>query len=58
VRRWKGSAAGPSQRVGEAEGSLILGAQGRAGAALTTTKRAGTARWLEFGKQDEKVERE
>ena len=44
VRRWKGSAAGPSQRSGEAGGSLIRGSPGRAGAASTTSGRAGTAR--------------
>ena len=44
VRRWKGSAAGPSQRPGEAGGSLIRGSPGRAGAASTTSGRAGTAR--------------
>jgi hypothetical protein len=33
-----------SQQAGEAGGSLILEAQGRVGAALTTTERAGTAR--------------
>jgi hypothetical protein len=41
-RRCKGSAAGLSQRPGEAEGSLTLEAQVRAGAALTTARRAGT----------------
>ena len=44
VRRWKGSTAGPSQRPGEAGGSLIRGSPGRAGAASTTSGRAGTAR--------------
>ena len=44
VWRWKGSTAGPSQRSGEAGGSLIRGSPGRAGAASTTSGRAGTAR--------------
>ena len=44
VRRWKGSAAEPSQRPGEAGGSLIRGSPGRAGAASATSGRAGTAR--------------
>lgn len=39
----------------EAEGSLILEAQGTAGAALTTTGRTGTARRSGSGKRDEKV---
>ena len=43
-RRCKDSASGLSQQSGEAEGSLILDAQGRVGAALTTAGRAGTAR--------------
>jgi hypothetical protein len=43
-RRCKGSAGGLSQQPGEAGGSLILGAQGRAGAAPTTARRAGTTR--------------
>jgi hypothetical protein len=36
-------------------GSLTLGTQGRAGAALITTERVGTARRLGSGKQDGKV---
>jgi hypothetical protein len=43
-RRWKGSAAGLSQQAGQAESSLIRETPGRAGAALTTRGRAGTAR--------------
>jgi hypothetical protein len=39
----------------EAEGSLSREAPGRAGAALTTTGRAGTARRCGSGKRDEKV---
>jgi hypothetical protein len=42
VRGWKNSSSGPSQRSPEAEGSPTLGAQGRVGAALTTTGRVGT----------------
>jgi hypothetical protein len=41
-RRCEGSAVGSSQRPGEAEGSLSLEAQAKAGAALTTARRAGT----------------
>jgi hypothetical protein len=41
-RRCKGSAVGSSQRPGEAEGSLILEAKARVGAALTKVRRAGT----------------
>jgi len=36
-------------------GSLTLGTQGRAGAALITTERVGTARRLGSGKQGGKV---
>jgi hypothetical protein len=39
----------------EAEGSLSRETPGRAGAALTTTGRAGTARRCGSGKRDEKV---
>jgi len=39
------------QQPGEAEGSLTSEARGRVGAALTTTRRAGTARRLGLGKQ-------
>src|SRR2546427_8630171 len=48
-------APGLSQQVGEAEGSLTLEAQSRAGAALTTTRQAGTARQPGLGKRDGKV---
>jgi hypothetical protein len=41
-----------SQQDAEAEGSSTLEAQGRAGAALTTTDRIGTARRSGSGKQD------
>jgi hypothetical protein len=51
----RGPASDLSQQAGEAEGSLTLGAQGRAGAALTTTRQAGTARQLGLGKRDGKV---
>ena len=44
-----------SQQAREAEGSLILEAQGRVGAALTTPGRASTSRWSGSGKQDGKV---
>jgi hypothetical protein len=44
-----------SQQDGEAEGSRLLEAQEAAGAALTTTGRAGTTRRLGSGKQDGKV---
>jgi hypothetical protein len=43
-RSCEGSAAESSQRPGEAEGSLSLEAQARAGAALTTARRTGTTR--------------
>jgi hypothetical protein len=46
-----------SQQDGEAEGSRFLEAQEGAGAALTTTGRAGTTRRLGPGKQDGKVQR-
>ncbi len=51
----RGPTSGLSQQPGEAEGSLTLEAQGRAGAALTTTGRVGTARRPGSGKQDGKV---
>ncbi len=54
-RRCKGSAAGLSQQAGEAEDSPILETQGRVGAVLTTTGRAGTARRPGSGKQGEKA---
>lgn len=44
--RWKDSTAGPSQRLGEAEGSLTRETLAKVGAALTTTGRVGTARRL------------
>ncbi len=44
-----------SQQRREAEGSHLSGVRKRVGAALTTTGRAGTARRLEPGKQDEEV---
>lgn len=45
----------PSQRWGEAEGSLIRETPVRVGAALTTLGRASTARWRGPGQRDEKV---
>jgi hypothetical protein len=54
-RRGKGSAADLSQQAGEAEDSPILETQGRVGAVLTTTGRAGTARRPGSGKQGEKA---
>ena len=42
--RCKGSTPGLSQQPGEAEGSPILEARERVGAALTTAGRVGTAR--------------
>ena len=54
-RRCKGSAADLSQQAGEAEDSPILETQGRVGAVLTTTGRAGTARRPGSGKQGEKA---
>ena len=44
-----------SQQAIEAGGSLTLGAQGRMGAALTTTEQASTAGWSGSVKQDGKV---
>ena len=44
-----------SQRLGEAEGSLILETPGRVGAALTQPGRAGTARRRGSGERDGKV---
>jgi hypothetical protein len=55
VRWWKDTAAGPSQRAGEAEGSSIPGMRRRAEAALTTPGRASTARWPGSGKRDGKA---
>jgi len=52
---WKDPTWRPSQRLAEAEGSLILESQGRVGAALTTTGRVGTARRPGSGKRDGKV---
>src|SRR6266550_6046417 len=50
-----GPTTGLSQQPGEAGGSLTLEAQGRAGAAPTTTGRVGTARRPWPGKRDGKV---
>ncbi len=47
---------GLSQQAAEAGGSLTLEAQGKVGAASTTTRRTGTARRSGFGKRDEKVQ--
>jgi hypothetical protein len=52
----QGPTAGLSQQAGEAGGSLILEAQGKVGAAPTTTRRVGTARRLGLGKQGGKVQ--
>jgi hypothetical protein len=53
---WDGRpTSGLSQRPGEAGGSLTLEAQGRVGAAPTTTGRVGTARRPGPGKRDGKV---
>jgi hypothetical protein len=53
---WDGRpTSGLSQQPGEAGGSLTLEAQGRVGAAPTTTGRVGTARRPGPGKQDGKV---
>jgi hypothetical protein len=54
-RSCKDSAVGLSQQAGEAEDSPILETQGRVGAVLTTTGRAGTARRPGSGKQGEKA---
>ena len=51
----KGPTSGRSQPPTEAGGSLTLEAQGRVGAASTTTGRVGTARRPGSGKQDGKV---
>ena len=51
----KGPATGLSQQSGEAEGSLTVETHGRAGAALTTTGRVGTARRPGSGKQGQQV---
>jgi hypothetical protein len=51
----RGPTVGLSQQAVEAGGSLILEAQGRVGAALTTTGRVGTARRPGSGKRDRKV---
>ena len=51
----KGPTSGLSQQTGEAGGSRSLEAQEEAGAAPTTTGRAGTARRLGSGKRDGKV---
>src|ERR1017187_1815123 len=49
------SISSPSQRRGEAGGSLIRGSPGRAGAASTKSRRLGTAGWAGRGEQDGKV---
>jgi hypothetical protein len=53
--RWKTSISLPSQRRGEAGGSLIRGPAGRVGAASTKSRRPGTAGWGGRGEQDGKV---
>jgi hypothetical protein len=53
--RGKDSAVGLSQQAREDERSLIRETPGRAGAALTTTGQAGTARRPGSGNRDEKV---
>jgi hypothetical protein len=45
----------PSQRWGEAGGSLIRGSPGRVGAASTKSRRSGTAGWAGRGERDGKV---
>ncbi len=45
----------PSQRRGEAGGSLSRGSPGRAGAASTKSRRLGTAGWAGRGERDGKV---
>ena len=45
----------PSQRRGEAGGSLSRGSPGRAGAASTKSRRPGTAGWAGRGERDGKV---
>jgi hypothetical protein len=52
---WKDPPSACRSRSSEAGGSLILGTQGRVGAAPTTTGRAGTVRRFGSGKRDEKV---
>jgi hypothetical protein len=52
----RGPTTGLSQQAGRSWGSLILEAQGRVGAAPTTTRRVGTARRLGLGKQGGKVQ--
>ena len=49
------SISSPSQRWGEAGGSLSRGSPGRAGAASTKSRRPGTAGWAGRGEQDGKV---
>ena len=51
----KGPTSSLSQQAGEAEGSPTLEAQGRVGAALTTTGQVSTTRWPGSGKQDGEV---
>jgi hypothetical protein len=49
--------SGRRSGLSEAEGSLIRGTPGKAGAALTKPGRASTARWRGSGKQGRKVQR-
>src|SRR5258705_3493712 len=49
------SISSPSQRRGEAGGSLSRGSPGRVGAASTTSRRPGTAGWAGRGERDGKV---
>jgi hypothetical protein len=53
--RWKTFVSLPSQRWGEAGGSLIRGSAGKAGAASTKSRRSRTAGWGGRGEQDGKV---
>jgi hypothetical protein len=53
--RWKTSISRPSQRLGEAGGSLSRGSAVRAGAASTKSRRPGTAGWDGRGERDGKV---
>jgi len=50
--RWETCTAWSSQRLGEAEGSLIREVPGRAGAALTKPGCVSTARWRGSGERD------
>jgi hypothetical protein len=53
--RWKTVHRLPSQRWGEAGGSLIRGSPGRVGAASTKSRWPGTAGWAGRGERDGKV---